>query len=128
VGYPVLVVDDPPGAPTGAELSGVVRAHALGVEWAPAGPSGTNHVAARGETTWYAYARFVIEEARRAGWPIRVTDAAIVPTNTNSFPTPATRPRNSRLDVARLERTFGLRLPDWQTGAARAVAECAAAR
>jgi dTDP-4-dehydrorhamnose reductase len=122
------VVDDQHGAPTGAELIADVTAHALRLAMAPDGPSGTYHLAARGETTWYAYARFVIEEARRAGWPIRVTDAAIVPTNTNSFPTPATRPRNSRLDVAWLERTFGLRLPDWQTGAARAVAECAAAR
>jgi dTDP-4-dehydrorhamnose reductase len=121
------VVDDQHGAPTGAELIADVTAHTLRLAMAPDGPCGTYHLAARGETTWYAYARFVIEQARRAGWPVRVDDAAIVATNTDAFPTAAARPRNSRLDVARLERTLGLRLPDWRTGAARAVAQCVAA-
>jgi dTDP-4-dehydrorhamnose reductase len=30
------------------------------------------------------------------------------------YPTKALRPLNSRLDMTRLERTFGIRTPDWR--------------
>jgi dTDP-4-dehydrorhamnose reductase len=118
------VVDDQHGAPTGAELVADVTAHALRLATARYGPSGTYHLATRGETTWHTYARFVIDEARRAGWPVRLTDAAIVPVDPGASATGARRPRNSRLDVERLEQTFGLRLPPWRSGVARALAEC----
>jgi dTDP-4-dehydrorhamnose reductase len=38
----------------------------------------------------------------------------IVPINTEEFPTKATRPRNSRLDLARLANTFGVFMPSWR--------------
>ncbi|MBB2203215.1 sugar nucleotide-binding protein, partial [Gluconacetobacter tumulisoli] len=37
-------------------------------------------------------------------------------------PTPAPRPQDSRLDCARLEQVFGIRLPHWQNSVARTVA------
>lgn len=117
------VVDDQTGAPTGAELVADVTAQALRQAAADGELPGTYHLAARGETTWYGYATFIISEARRAGWPVRVTDAAILPVSTEAFPTEARRPRNCRLSLDRLEHTFGLRLPDWRPGVARAVAE-----
>ena len=42
---------------------------------------------------------------------------------TSAFPTPARRPHNSRLDNARLQAAFGLRLPPWQQGVARMLTE-----
>jgi dTDP-4-dehydrorhamnose reductase len=117
------VVDDQYGAPTGAELVADVTAHAVRTARSRADVSGTYHLAARGETTWYGYARFVVGEARRAGWPVRVADEAIVPLDTNRSPTEARRPRNTRLDVTRLEETFGLRVPAWRAGVARVIAE-----
>lgn len=120
------VVADQHGAPTGAELVADVTAHALRQAMARDALSGTYHLAARGETTWHGYARFVVDVARRAGWPVRPTDAEILAVATSDFPAAARRPLNCRLDVDRLEQTFGLRLPDWHTGVARAVAECAA--
>jgi dTDP-4-dehydrorhamnose reductase len=42
---------------------------------------------------------------------------------TSAFPTPARRPANSRLDTQKLRNTFGLHLPDWQSGVARMLAE-----
>lgn len=119
------VVDDQYGAPTGVELVADVTAHALRLAAARQAPSGTYHLAARGEATWHAYASFVVDEARRAGWPVRTAEAAIVAVGTDAFPTAARRPRNGRLDVGRLEQTFGLRMPDWHAGVARAIAECA---
>ena len=74
---------------------------------AAAGPSkaGTYHVAAAGETTWHGYARFVIE-SRRAGAAIALKAAPerSKPVPTSAFPTPARRPRNSRLDTASFQR------------------------
>jgi dTDP-4-dehydrorhamnose reductase len=114
------VVDDQVGAPTGAELIADATAHVVRSLTARQG-SRTYHVAARGETTWHGYACFVIESARRAGWPLRLTESAVAPVTSDTLAAP--RPRNSRLDVDRLERTFELRMPDWRVGVARAVAE-----
>ena len=35
---------------------------------------------------------------------------------TREYPTPAQRPLNSRLDCTRLERDWGVSLPDWHVG------------
>ena len=117
------VVDDQTGAPTSAELVAQVTAHALLLAIARPALSGTYHLAARGETTWHGYARFALDAAREAGLPVRPTDAAIEPVATGAFPTVARRPKNSRLDVGRLEQTFDVRLPDWRVGVARAIEE-----
>lgn len=121
------VVDDQTGAPTGADLVADVTAHMLRATHGDAG-FGTYHVAARGETTWYGFARFLIEHARRAGWPLRLTEAEIAPISSDLWPTAARRPRNCRLSVERLEQTFGLRMPDWRAGVVRVLAELGAGR
>ncbi|HEX6996170.1 MAG TPA: dTDP-4-dehydrorhamnose reductase [Gammaproteobacteria bacterium] len=116
------VVDDQTGAPTGADLVADVTAHVLRAVRVGA-PAGTYHVAARGETTRCGYARFVVQRARRAGWPLELDERAIVPIASDERPTPARRPLNCRLRVDRLERTFGLRMPDWRPGVERVIAE-----
>ncbi|PWG61463.1 dTDP-4-dehydrorhamnose reductase [Sediminicurvatus halobius] len=117
------VVDDQHGAPTGAELIADVTAQALHATLRNSTLDGTYHLTARGQTTWHGYARHLITEAREAGYPIRVTDDAITPVPSEAFPTPAARPRNSRLDVSELERAFGLRMPPWEAGVERVVSE-----
>lgn len=117
------IIDDQIGAPTSAELVADVTAHALKLAFGGAETPGIFHLAARGEVSWHAYACFVIAEARRHGWPVRVNDAAIVPVATDALPMSARRPRNSRLCVDRLEQTFGVYLPQWPAGVARAVEE-----
>ena len=96
-----------PPEPSSSSASRPTR---LRLATAQEGLSGTYHLAARGETTWHAYARFIVDEARRAGRPVHVSDAGIVPVGTEAFPTSAPRPRNSRLCVDRLEQTFGVAL------------------
>ncbi|MCB0085245.1 MAG: dTDP-4-dehydrorhamnose reductase [Caldilineaceae bacterium] len=117
------VVDDQFGAPTGADLIADVTAHAVRQVLANPSLAGTYHLAARGETTWHGYAEFIVEKARLAGWPIRTELAAIVPIPTSDYPTPARRPLNGRLAVAKLEDAFGLTLPEWHSGVARAICE-----
>ena len=117
------VINDQYGAPTGAELLADVTAHAIRHLLRDASCAGLYHLVAGGETTWHGYASHVLARARQAGLPIQVAADAIHPVATSAFPTPARRPHNSRLDTHKLQTTFGLTLPHWQTGVDRMLAE-----
>ena len=117
------VIDDQIGAPTGAVLLADITAHMLRAARVNPALCGTYHAVAGGETSWYDYARFVIETARAKGQPIKVAPDQILPIPTSSYPTPAKRPLNSRLDASKLQQRFGLRLPHWQQGVARMLTE-----
>jgi dTDP-4-dehydrorhamnose reductase len=117
------VIDDQIGAPTGADLLADVTAHALRACAADAALGGTYHCVAGGQTSWFEYARFVIEWARARGLPVKVAADAIRAVPTTAYPTPARRPLNSRLDTAKLRATFGLTLPPWQAGVQRLLTE-----
>jgi dTDP-4-dehydrorhamnose reductase len=84
---------------------------------------GVYHLVAAGETTWHGYANHVIDQAKRLSPALdwKVTEVAAVPTS--AFPTPATRPLNSRLCTTKLQQAFGLVLPPWQQGVDRMLAE-----
>lgn len=117
------VIDDQFGAPTGAELIADVTAHAI-VAWrAKPELGGLYHLAAAGETTWCAYARYVLERAEQMGIELKVKPQAVSALTTDAYPTPARRPANSRLDTQKLEKAFGLQLPDWRLGVARMLTE-----
>jgi len=117
------VIDDQIGAPTGAELLADVTAHAARRVLAEPALAGSYHCVAGGETNWFDYARFVIEWARAQGQSIRVAPDAILPIPTRAYPTPATRPLNSRLATDKLQQAFGLTLPRWQVGVERMLTE-----
>jgi dTDP-4-dehydrorhamnose reductase len=113
------VVADQWGAPTSAALladvtAQLIRQHALADD--QPFPYGLYHMVAGGETNWHDYARYVIEAARAAGKPIKVTPDNIKAITTADYPLPAPRPANSRLDTRKLQDTFGLILPHWQLG------------
>jgi len=117
------VINDQIGAPTGADLLADITAHAIRTTQLKPELSGLYHLVAAGETSWHGYASLVIEHARRAGLPLKVTADAVKPVPTSAFPTPAKRPLNSRLDTTKLQLTFGLHLPDWQAGVSRMLTE-----
>jgi dTDP-4-dehydrorhamnose reductase len=117
------VIADQVGAPTGAELLADVTAHALRALAVDPALAGTYHCAADGETSWHGYACHVIEWARAHGHPVKVGPDAIRAIPTADYPTAAARPLNSRLDTSRLQRAFGLRMPPWQQGVERMLAE-----
>ena len=115
------VVADQHGAPTSAALVADVTAQILGryLREGPRGfPFGLYHLVAGGETTWYEYAREVIGAAHASGKALKLDVSAIRPITTAEYPTPAPRPANSRLDTHKLRKTFGLKLPPWQSGLA----------
>ncbi|HVE53458.1 MAG TPA: dTDP-4-dehydrorhamnose reductase [Ramlibacter sp.] len=119
----LTVIADQFGAPTGADLLADVTAHALRTLAAGSGQPGIYHVAAAGETTWNGYARFVVGQAREQGETLKAGPEQVEAVPTSSFPTPAVRPHNSRLDTTRFRTAFGLVLPPWQQGVARMLQE-----
>ena len=119
----LTVIDDQWGAPTGAELIADVTAHAIAQTRQQPGKAGIYHLAPAGETTWHAYANYVISQARQAQDAIKIKATEIAPIPTSAYPTPARRPHNSRLNCAKLQAAFGLHLPPWQDGVRRMLAE-----
>ncbi|MGE5452641.1 MAG: dTDP-4-dehydrorhamnose reductase [Acidobacteriota bacterium] len=117
------VIDDQIGAPTGADLIADVTAHALRETWRQPSLQGLYHLVAGGQTSWHAYAQYVIEWARAHGQPIKVAPDAVRPIPTRDYPTPAQRPLNSRLQTQKLQTAFQLRLPHWQQGVERMLIE-----
>ena len=117
------VVNDQMGAPTGADLLADVTAHAIRTALQKPNVSGLYHLAASGETSWHEYACFVIDFARQAGLDIKVAQTAIQAVPSSEFATVAKRPLNSRLNTNKLQKTFSLHLPDWQSGVTRMLVE-----
>jgi dTDP-4-dehydrorhamnose reductase len=117
------VVADQHGCPTAAaDLAAAIShiaARTLTGGWNDAF-AGVFHAAGSGETTWHGLALAVFEEAARHGAKVPLSVEAIA---TAGYPTPARRPANSRLDCARLEMVFGIRLPHWRASLARTIDE-----
>lgn len=122
----LTVIDDQHGAPTSAELLADVTAHLVRQHTATPSPSqirGTFHVAAAGETTWHGYATHLLEQVRRSYPAITIKATEVAAVRSEAFVTAATRPKNSRLDTAKLRSLVGLTLPPWQQGVDRVLAE-----
>jgi dTDP-4-dehydrorhamnose reductase len=109
----MTVINDQFGTPTGAALLADVTALAL---QAPQQLTGVYHLAAAGETTWYAYAEYVLAKAKQLKPSLNYAVKDFVAVPTSDFPTPAKRPLNSRLNCSRLEQALQLKLPPWQVG------------
>jgi dTDP-4-dehydrorhamnose reductase len=87
--------------------------------------SGTYHMTASGETTWYEFANVILEEARRArqnlSWLASATNGRplltrrVLPISSEEFHSPTRRPAYSVLANARLKEAFGVTLPDWRS-------------
>lgn len=119
----LTVIDDQHGAPTGADLLADVTAHALRTAQHKPDVAGLYHLVAGGEVSWHGYASFVLQRARQHGVKLSVAEDAIQAVPTSAFPTPAQRPKNSRLNTHKLQTAFGLTLPPWQAGVDRMLVE-----
>ncbi|HEX8594074.1 MAG TPA: dTDP-4-dehydrorhamnose reductase [Pseudomonas sp.] len=115
------VIADQVGVPTGADLLADVAVAALQKALVNPELCGIYHLAPAGETSWHAYASYVIDFARTHGEVLAVE--TINPIATTEYPTPASRPLNSRLATEKLRDSFSLHLPDWQSGVTRMLME-----
>ncbi|MEM7487996.1 MAG: dTDP-4-dehydrorhamnose reductase [Pseudomonadota bacterium] len=101
------VVDDQTGGPTpAADIAATLLRMAEALRDGQAG--GTYHYGGAPAVTWAGFAREIFARAGRA------VDVTGIPSA--DYPTPATRPQNSRLDGTSLSRDFGIDPPDWRAG------------
>jgi len=99
------IVDDQIGGPTPA--GAIARALLVMSDKMIAGQAGgTWHIAGRPHVSWAEFARWIFRFAER--------DVTVTPIPSADYPTPAPRPRNSRLDCSSLLSDFGLAPPDWK--------------
>jgi dTDP-4-dehydrorhamnose reductase len=75
---------------------------------------GTYHMTLGNETNWYRYACFITDEAKHLGLQTLMTSKDIKPISSDTYPTLAKRPMNSRLDTLKIKKTFMLELPHWE--------------
>ena len=80
-----------------------------------AGKSGTYHYTGAPDVHWADFARAIFDASGLA------TTVNNIPSS--AYPTPATRPGNSRLDCSLLETVFGIPRPDWREGLAAVLKE-----
>lgn len=76
--------------------------------------SGTWHLAAGGQASWFEFASEIVARAAAMGVIPRVPRVEAI--STADFPTRARRPAWSVLDTSALAADFGLVLPDWRDG------------
>lgn len=113
------VVADQIGSPTPAALIATVTGVVLAMH-RHGEPENTTkneiyHLAAARPVSWCEFARTIVSLAgAMPGFDLRLKPEAILAITTSEYPTPVRRPANSRLDSSRLERDFGLQMPDWQ--------------
>jgi dTDP-4-dehydrorhamnose reductase len=123
----LTVVADQKGCPTtAADLADAILAIAARIAatgWQPE-YQGVFHAAGTGDTTWHGLATAVFAEAARHG----AKAPEVAPIATADWPTRAKRPADSRLDCAKLQAVFGIRLPAWRTSLARTIDTIFAAR
>ena len=110
------IVADQFGAPTSARLiAEAVSAMIPDDGWLLAKrfseAGGIVNVSAMGETSWHGFATTIVHGMKSRG--IALKAQRIEPILTNDFPTKAKRPLNSRFDLTRLTRVFGINTPRW---------------
>jgi dTDP-4-dehydrorhamnose reductase len=112
------VVADQIGAPTSAALIADVTRRIIEVVSGVDAPdvSGTYHLSAQGNTSWHGYAAHIVREASARHFNLALTLDALKPISTAEYPTPAKRPKNSRLNCTKLMDCFAFPLPAWQEG------------
>jgi dTDP-4-dehydrorhamnose reductase len=123
------IVDDQRGCPTAAAdlaaaVVAVCEALAQGRADSERGGFGTFHFCGTGTTTWHGFAEEIFRGAARRGLK---TPRLVEPIATDSYPTPAPRPRNSVLDCGKIARVYGVVAPPWQQSLSTCLDEIVAA-
>jgi dTDP-4-dehydrorhamnose reductase len=116
------VVDDQIGAPTWCrEIADATTALLARPDLATPGADGVYHLSAGGFTSWFGFARAIFDSPELARLGIARPALEAIPTS--AYPTPARRPRNSRLNCSRLTDRAAIRLAPWDEALCRCLAE-----
>ena len=113
----IRVVADQMGAPTSAQDLARAVIHILEVIEIRADltfESGIYHLCSSGETSWHGFAEKIFETLRLQGVQLKVK--SVIPIPASEYPSPAMRPKNSRMDCQKVLHSFGVTMPSWEKG------------
>lgn len=124
------IVADQVGAPTSAALiaditTQLIARYQQSKNTTGEFPYGCYHLTAAGHTSWYEYARLLVQLAREAGMALQASPDTIRPIPASSYASPAPRPANCCLDTSKLRQTFDVSLPNWEDGVQQTIAQLA---
>jgi dTDP-4-dehydrorhamnose reductase len=106
-GEALRVVSDQVGVPTTSAFLAEMSSRALR---AGGELEGIYHLVPGGQTTWYGFARAIVEGVE--------PKVQITPIATADYPVAARRPANSLLDNSKFRKRFSVDLPEWPAGLA----------
>jgi len=112
------IVSDQIGAPTWSRMIAEATAQVLAQITSHATPlsklfsdiSGVYHLSAGGETSWFGFAKAILANQLAPTVPV----PRLTPVRTEEYPARATRPKYSVLSNVKLNRKFGLIMPQWE--------------
>ncbi len=112
------IVDDQIGAPTWSRMIAEATSQILAQTHLQfRGREGIYNLSADGMTSWYGFARAILEICRaNDDGSCLLPIENIKPVKSKEYPAKAVRPASSRMDCARSYRCFNLSLPDWLAG------------
>jgi len=106
------IVADQIGAPTSTQALAESTSQILSIcskengEFGFSGKTGLYHCSAAGETSWFGFAKSILDKTDN--------DCQLSAITTAEYPTPAQRPLYSVLDNTKFKETFGFILPNWE--------------
>ncbi|MBC8409631.1 MAG: dTDP-4-dehydrorhamnose reductase [Rhodobacteraceae bacterium] len=109
------IVNDQIGVPTSAELIADVTSTCL-IQALQKNTdlSGIYHLAPNGNTSWYGFSQYLLEEGQSIVDGLSRHSIDLNPIATSQYPTPAKRPQNSLLNTNKIRQEFGVVMPKWQ--------------
>lgn len=109
------IVNDQIGGPTEAGDIASALLTIAGQFYAGKGKTGIYHFAGNPDCSWADFATEIFQQSDSS---MNITG---IPSS--DYPTPATRPLNSRMDCTTLETDYNIERPDWRTSLARVLTE-----
>lgn len=100
------IVADQIGGPTSARAIAAACLTIAGQVGRDPAAQGVHHFSGAPDASWADFATEIFAQAGR--------DVTVTGIETKEYPTPATRPLNSRMDCSRLAQSFGIARPDWR--------------
>jgi len=129
-GKPLRIIDDQIGSPTSAQYiaditSLLIRAHVTKSGFTDVRE--TFNLASAGETSWFNYAKFILETLEKFGEKsVYGLSGELTAVSSVEYRQKAERPLNSRLDTEKIRGRYEIYTPDWREGVVRMMAEIGA--
>lgn len=110
----INIVDDQVGSPTSSDFIANFCFHVIN-DKNLLKKTGVYHLTGKGYISWYGFAKYILAIAEREKITSKkITNKIIFPVKSDKFFTKALRPKNSRLDCSKLEKTFDFNRSTWQ--------------